>query len=79
MPFFLVHPNYIRHGGLLVVGRGVGLSPCSKIVHIKKCGGAVTQGRIQGVWRRSNYGWGGMVKRCCTRVTCEIWTYFGFC
>ena len=62
-----------------VVGRRVGVSPCSKIVPTQKCGGAVTQGHIQGVWRRSNNNWDGMAKRCCTHVTCEILTNFGFC
>ena len=69
---YVIPPNYIIHGGGgLMVGRRVGVSPCSKIVPTKTCGGIVTHGRIQ--------GWGGMVKGCCTRVTCEILTNFGFC
>ena len=44
---YVIHPNYILHEG----GGGwgmVGISPCSKIVPTQKCGGAVTQGHIQG-------------------------------
>ena len=70
---YVIPPNYILHrGGGLMVGRRVGVSHCSKIVLTKKTyGGTVTHGRIQ--------RWGDMVKKCCTRVTCEILTNFGFC
>ena len=61
---YLIPPIYIIHGGGLLVGHRVGVSPCSKILHTKTCGATVTHGRIR--------GWGGMVKRCCARVTSEI-------